>query len=1129
MMSRSERRLHVYQNGLRSVVTLSESRLCSTSLDGASLHLSHDTSNIATATTLSPLHYRTHDHNCELAPRLDNVVEDAVTSPLPRAPTGYREDSRGEEGSGVGKAAYRKYHATNVSPSTLYHTASSLQGVSHSRDIGPSHVSSSSCWSHAAPSSPPDVALQPHSAVDASTAAAHGSNHPVNTEHDVALCVALPAPTTPLMDSCDVSRITSSPAEHAAIEQHFHATFHPSGQADHNKSDVPQKKHISAEKAGEWCVSQSTPVCQKGQRRSGEATLAERVLFQGDEEEYETEREDENGDAAAAREQRCNGDDGGGSSGHESSVPSTLMQDNASQLLLDGAPPLFPNSLLAHTPPGLDPPPKRSSKKDAGELEKVNHSSSSGDDREGSTLSYTRVPGELSSIHDDGEALKRNFAPHAVAAHQPVIRERTTARDSCAKEAAETCPIVCEAATTTTLPAAAKVLPTDFDAPFAASADDRMCTPTVNRGELLRHLLQQAASATLHTPRTGSLSSVSGAAASPPLSTTPHPAVRRFSASTPSWEGLAQITGFPTPVKLSPIPTKAYTRYTDFMATPGTCGDAGAAGGESPVLLASPALSAIAVEEEHFEAAGSSTPLHGGVALAKVDEVEKEGERQLDTADAVDERIAASPTTATATHYDFLEQNAPAPQPPLPSPPAQGPTNCSATSECSVSPIRARAGQTTRVWTPHPSDISQPSVPPQPLQATTTMSCITSAYDNATQLGVTFSLANSHVCGTSVSVERAGVVDDGLNAARQGALSASRVEASPTTGTVAAALPSHDSQLLSRPPSSRWSAVSFDLPQCETATLQRSADALKIGQCSPRVVVTDTLNLGTPTVSVIHSPAQAFNESCSFLLPPAVSQYLHALPVPGMRSTAPRSVAATEPSPQLAAARTSLSANSTIDVTPGDEMMVSVCQKQVVPHPQVCSRRRMPLLSPTFGDDSEEEDGVRVAEGLCCTLDKEQTVSQSMVALPGVVACQLASEIDTAGAFAAPLRVHRGTQTSIAGVNTSLLVQRSSPSPTKSRESLRHKAKTSLVSTPPSKKRAVAKGLAAAPMWSSLESPPLATAHSSISTAASCRYQRFGLSSVMDGAWRGEQSRLEGHRSGALKSLSSTRIIDTWL
>ncbi|CBZ30326.1 hypothetical protein, unknown function [Leishmania mexicana MHOM/GT/2001/U1103] len=401
-------------------------------------------------------------------------------------------------------------------------------------------------------------------------------------------------------------------------------------------------------------------------------------------------------------------------------------------------------------------------------------------------------------------------------------------------------------------------------------------TSPLRQGLFLRLLTAHAATAA-HTPTARTCSS----GVSPPnagLLTTPTPLNRahrwRGGSATPGWESLAEITGFPTPVKLSPIPTKGYSAYPLLTAT--GVAAAGAAtltstprASDSP----SPVVSALQgdAHEWGYDKLDAATP----TAVVNAFEV------------AENARASGSQTTGVS----FSEGGG---EPPLSdgniADYLSGAHSISTIdSECSVSPIRVRARQATRVWTPHPSEVSQQqhSTPP-PSSAEGHSSRFLGDFPSSTAVqqqqppqrqqpnvlrtspifGAVHIFPRDHSFSAHTSPSRTA-----LRSERVAEEASEDLTAMSLMSVEVQAQPSHQQpQKLLQP-----DAATGDL-----GLLHRSTDRSAGGWVTPRYVA-DTLNLGTPTVSMIQSPAQALGESCCSLFMPPATQYFHVLPIPGLR------------------------------------------------------------------------------------------------------------------------------------------------------------------------------------------------------------------------------------------------------
>ncbi|AYU82553.1 hypothetical protein LdCL_340027500 [Leishmania donovani] len=404
-------------------------------------------------------------------------------------------------------------------------------------------------------------------------------------------------------------------------------------------------------------------------------------------------------------------------------------------------------------------------------------------------------------------------------------------------------------------------------------------TSPLRQGLFLRLLSTHAATAT-HTPTarpcsSGVLPPNAGSLATPtPL----HRAHRwRGGNATPGWESLAEITGFPTPVKLSPIPTKGYSAYPELVATAAAA--AGAATLTStPRASGSPSPVVSAVQGDAHECDDGKLDAATPTAMANAfGAAEDARASRSQTAGVSFSEGGGVPPLSDGNIADYL---------------SSAHSISTIGSECSVSPIRVRARQTTRVWTPHPSEVSQqqhPTPPPSSIedQSSRFLSDFPSSaavqppppqrqQPSVLRASPIFGAVHVFPCDHALSAHKS-PPRTALHPERAAEEVSEDLTAMSLVVTEVQAQPSHQQpQKLFRP-----DAATGDL-----ALLHRSADHSAGGWATPRCVA-DTLNLGTPTVSMIQSPAQALGESCCSLFMLPATQYIHTLPIRGLQRRNP--------------------------------------------------------------------------------------------------------------------------------------------------------------------------------------------------------------------------------------------------
>ncbi|KAG5468674.1 hypothetical protein CUR178_01509 [Leishmania enriettii] len=432
----------------------------------------------------------------------------------------------------------------------------------------------------------------------------------------------------------------------------------------------------------------------------------------------------------------------------------------------------------------------------------------------------------------------------------------------------------CTLCASTTTRRASGSLPT-FETPIASPL----------RQELFLRLLTAHGASGTHTPIARTCSSVSplpngGVLATP----TPLRASHRWrgASATPCCESLAQITGFPTPVKLSPIPTKGYSAYPALISAA-----AAAAAAAAPTVTSAPHASASsspavsAIEGEYDEHIGD---IRGAATLSAVAGKPKETEQsrsvkgQRTAVSAFDERGVPPPPDSEIA--DYL---------------SGGHSISTISSQGSMSPICVRAGHKTRVWTPQPSEVSQQQqqhltqLPASPVESHS--SRLFSDFPSSTAAPPppllqqqTRLLRNAATCGTA-NVHLCDHAFSAPSDLSRTAVRSNRVaeEASEDSTAMSSKLTEAQALPLS------WQAqppLCHTSPTVDLALMHRCSDP-STGERAAPCYAADTLNLGTPTVSMIRSPLQALGESCCSLIMLPTTQYIQTLPIPGLGQRIP--------------------------------------------------------------------------------------------------------------------------------------------------------------------------------------------------------------------------------------------------
>ncbi|GET92279.1 hypothetical protein, unknown function [Leishmania tarentolae] len=491
-------------------------------------------------------------------------------------------------------------------------------------------------------------------------------------------------------------------------------------------------------------------------------------------------------------------------------------------------------------------------------------------------------------------------------------------------------------------------------------------TPVISplRQELLLRLLTTQAASAAYTPSVRTFSSGASPRNHGALGTpTPLHGSHgwRGASATSGGESLAEITGFPTPVKLSPIPTKGYSAHCEISASV-TAATRGSTWTSATPASGLPSPTVFAGNGDAHECDAENpdlvTPAAAAHAIEAVEHVR--ASRRLTTGRSFSEGGRVGPLSHSSGPDSLSTAH----------------SISSINSECSVSPICVRARQTTRVWSPHPSEVSQQQHPKPPLPSTeghssrsltdfpsssavqhqppqrqqSTVLCHSPVFGpvHAAPCDHTFS-AHTNPCDTTVCPERAAAeVFEDLNAM---SLMFTEVQAQPTH---------RQSHKLLHPV-----AGTGDLASLHNST-DRSAGERFTTRYAP-----DTVNLGTPTVSMIQSTGQALGESCCSLFMPPATQYIQALPIPGLQPRNPPSGQATQ--------RSGLA----VEGLGGESDTVGLANEA-----RQNRRRQMQnamLISPVLSD-KEEENGIRCPTVGSCSTKR---------VLPRVQASPLVSSNDT--------------------------------------------------------------------------------------------------------------------------------------
>ncbi|KAK7200751.1 hypothetical protein NESM_000133300 [Novymonas esmeraldas] len=406
-------------------------------------------------------------------------------------------------------------------------------------------------------------------------------------------------------------------------------------------------------------------------------------------------------------------------------------------------------------------------------------------------------------------------------------------------------------------------------------------TPPTNTRAALPPSLEALLVGAVHTPTAHTSSSSAAAAAGAAVAPSPlagtgglaTPTSLRTSwrggrgtSASASWEGMARITGFPTPVRLSPIPTKTHAgcavlcvaaeAATGRGTAAVTTGATTSAASRCVSAPASPALSAIRGELDECGAAAA--------ALAPNELTLTDSAAWCFLAERREAAVRARAGVTQAaewTENDVADCLTDAHE------------RSTSSAACSASPTQSLACQTTRVWMSHPSERSQPchtdvmTLPPPPPPPPTRPNSLR----GSTVLGTATTLAGEVTFSTHSSVSR--------TAPRSPWASQDAVPALPSTTAV------HPESVLQHshgPRPQHHRRHSPDSHAVDGAAAHKSMRHHPTGRTAHRCAA-ETLNLGTPTASIIQCPAPALGMSCgSILMPPAV-QYVEALPIPGLR------------------------------------------------------------------------------------------------------------------------------------------------------------------------------------------------------------------------------------------------------
>jgi hypothetical protein len=1212
-----ERRLHVYQNGTHTVVKVSGTRLSSSPPPGcnmsaasrgtptaadASIRRSRKPHDEWDATTNSPLTFRACDGSGKGHRMGSRGTECAITSPLPQPPLEQAAQVLHQYPSSVFLASTQctsddARKGRRLSSSSATGTGQgSVHGLSQSPQT---RLASSDVLSAAAPSTRMCASLPRCLASSTSAGLPTGDKQESGTGDGVpARDVHAGSPLLDLV-SFDVSCISVSPAELRPTNSPV-SSFKQAGEP---REPEPGRVHSSRTNSG---VVEDASTQHPLLRRSGEVSMAGRVLFQGEDDVDEDESESEVQTMKLGRARHSNiVEHGKGASlrdiSRRSSPPSTLNTVSASCELLQAHTPPRAASLLqrgaaaATNSSSIIPahPSGMGAGSGSGDMtlsctcvQETVHSSN----KHRSGASSARSNSQTSSHHQQQPAATSNASSAAtvnnsalsastpnvssIATSENMDQGRATAKPATTGLAADDCAAAaaCDEEQEKRTPpgAAAKLMPGDVEfhgaTPTVAGCFEHTPTPTPRRRELLRQLLVQAVSATLHTPRTVSPTPIGAVSGAPPQTPTPHPS-RCLGSNTPSWEGLVQITGFPTPVKLSPIPTKAYAMFAELTASAAEAHEAAVVGcGKAapqpalmpctpPEALPSPTLSSIDSEELAAAPALPSTlpAADGKEATSPLEKTETPAATHQDTtaraADSSGDNREQVPPSSSMQEWVVQQVK------------GRCPAGVDTSEECSLSPICARAGQTTRVWTPHSNDVSQTHFVP-----VSSPSGVSLSNDVTRRLGSAHSRHASRFYSLSTSAEPSREtfvhVDAYMSAQPTMFPAAQHISANEKAGSGEDtenhsrcawdnAVDGVSSQPSPLPPSVYppsqctffcRSALIPNLPLSDVAAIHKSVDPSLTGRVSPRPAV-DTLNLGTPTVSMIHSPAQALNESCcSFLLPPTSTPCIHALPIPGLHCcpSVQSGKKLPQDGPRTCVRRSFQSDDSVAEklwvrldegwrktacgttlLSPalGDENEVAgeaqgraCCGEDScaanVSHERCYAKprhhRSMPLMSPSFETESIPDDLGSVLVGKGSSSPRKTTGTQTSCCLP------------EHSSSAQLVREAKG--------NIKLCEQADS--------TFSSFANVSPLPALPQQQSTIAAKQPAGRHLSSVESIPQSSSPSWTSTAPSQRCQRFGLSSNTDGCFQSREDRgctVNSPHSATAKSLSSTRVIDSWL
>nr|CAJ2471946.1 unnamed protein product [Leishmania braziliensis] len=399
--------------------------------------------------------------------------------------------------------------------------------------------------------------------------------------------------------------------------------------------------------------------------------------------------------------------------------------------------------------------------------------------------------------------------------------------------------------------------------------------PSPLRQELFLRLLNDHTVSAAHTPAAHTGSSTSSLPNAGILAT-PTPLHRphrwRGASATPGCESVALITGFPTPVKLSPIPTKGFSVYPDLAASDAVAtADTILTSTPRASVSSSPAVSAI--QGEAYECDGD--------------------EDDAVTPDAVmDQLVMTKNACAARRQSTSLWASVGGGVPPYSDGNMADYLSCghsmsSISSECSVSQICVGARQTTRVWTPHSSEVSQQQQLTQPPSSCIDghSSRLLNSFPSSTAVPPQppppqpISLYSSTTLGTPSTFPCDHTFSAHLNRSRT-ALRSERAaeEVSGDSTAISAIFREVQAQPLHQPPQNLSSS---DVLTGGLALMHSSTDRSISGRAMPSYVA-DTLSLGIPTVPTTQSPAQSFGDSCYSPFMPPPTQYIQALTIPGL-------------------------------------------------------------------------------------------------------------------------------------------------------------------------------------------------------------------------------------------------------